>query len=307
MRDSWLRLLLLGGAQAIAVGLAVASVAVAMSGAASPRPFRVPVGDILVGDRLGRLVVVDGRGRLVRRLPRSLPPRGPQSIELAADRRHAFVSFLKSEQPARLYEVGLATGRKRQIANALSPALSPDKTRLAYVSTRVRAEIVYRTALVVRDLRNRRVRAIPLGPDVPLGTPPELVINWSPDGRSVAVFDGSRIRIVDVASAVDVPSQPGIPGDAPSSGTDTPWLAPVFLNADTLVVLADCCIGRQHLLAIDVSSGTPTPFAGVSSPAENIRRLKPGVLLTVTALSELALVSRGRARVIAHGISAAAG
>jgi hypothetical protein len=307
MRDLQVRLLLLGGVLAIAVGGAVASLAVAKPSAASPRPFRVPVGDILVGDRLGRLFVVDGRGRLVRHLPRSLPPRGPQSIELAADRRHAFVSVLRSERPARLYEVDLATGRKRQIANAHSPAVSPDKTRLAYVSTRVRAEIVYRTALVVRDLRTRRVRAIPLGPDVPLGTPPELVINWSPDGRAVAVFDGSRIRIVDVASAVDVPSQPGISGDATSTGTHTPWLAPVFLNANTLVVLADCCIGRQNLLAIDLRSGTPTPFAELSSPAENIRRLKPGLLLTVTALNELALVSRGRARVIAHGITAAAG
>ena len=217
------------------------------------------------------------------------------------------MSVLKSEQPARLYEVDLATGRKRQIANAVSPALSPDKTRLAYVTTQVRAEIVYRTALVVRDLRNRLARAIPLGPDVPLGTPPELVINWSPDGRAVAVSDGSRIRMVDVASAVDVPSQPGIPGDAPSTGTHTPWAAAVFVNAETLVVLADCCIGRQHLLAIDLRSGASTPFAELSSPTENIRRLKPGLLLTVTALNELALVSRGSARVIAHGITAAAG
>lgn len=307
MRDLRVRLLLLSGVLAIAVALTVASLAGAKARAASPAPFRVPVGDILVGDRLGRLVVVDERGKLVRRLPRSLPPRSPQSIELAADRRHAFVSVLKSEQPARLYEIELATGRRHQIANGISPSLSPDKTRLAYVSTRVRAEIVYRTALVVRDLRNRRVRAIPLGRDVPLGTPPELVLNWSPDGRSVAVFDGSRIRIVDVVRAADVPSQPGVPGDAPSTGTHTAWLAPVFLNADTLIVLADCCIGRQHLLAIDLRSATPTPFAELSSPAENIRRLKPRQLLTVTALNELVLVSRGRARVIARGVTAAAG
>jgi WD40-like Beta Propeller Repeat len=306
MRDLPVRLLRGCGAAAIAVGLGAASLAVADTNAASPRPFRVPVGDILVVNRLGRLLVVDARGKLVRSLPRTLLMRGPQSIELAADRRHAFVSVLNSEQPARLYDVDLATGRKRQIANAISPSLSPDKTRLAYVSTRVRAEIVYRASLVVRDLRNRRVHAIPLGPGVPLGTPPELVINWSPDGRSVAVFDGSRIRIVKVVSAADVPSQPGVPGDTPSTGTHTAWLAPVFLNAHTLVVLADCCIGPQQLLAVDLRSGATTPFAGLSSPAENIRRVRAGLLLTVTALNELALVSRGRARVIAHGITAAA-
>jgi hypothetical protein len=78
------------------------------------------------------------------------------------------------------------------------------------------------------------------------------------------------------------------------------------LNAHTLVVLADCCIGPQQLLAVDLRSGATTPFAGLSSPAENIRRVRAGLLLTVTALNELALVSRGRARVIAHGITAAA-
>src|SRR5207244_13654684 len=92
------------------------------------------------------------------------------------------------------------------------PAMSPDLTRLAYVSTDRRADIVYRTALVLRDLRNGRTRSIPFGPSVPMGTPPELVINWSPDGGRVAVFDGDRIRLVDVASARNVMSQPSVEG-----------------------------------------------------------------------------------------------
>ena len=97
--------------------------------------------------------------------------------------------------------------------------------------------------------------------------------------------------------APDVPSQPGIPGNT--------GLAPVFLDAHTLVVLADCCIGRQHLIAVDLRSGARTAFAEISSPAENIQRSKAGVLLAVTALQELVLVTRGHARVIAGGIYAA--
>jgi hypothetical protein len=44
----------------------------------------------------------------------------------------------------------------------------------------------------------------------------------------------------------------------------------------------------------------------LSSPPENIRWLKPGLQLTVTALNELALVARHHTHIIAAGITAAA-
>src|SRR5207244_445765 len=104
-----------------------------------------------------------------------------------------------------------------------------------------------------------------------------------------AVFDGDRIRLVDVASARNVMSQPSVEGGS----NYTPPLSPAFLDANTLVVLADCCIGSQHLVAVDLRSGARDPFAVLSSPVENIRRLRSGRFLTVTALNQLALVSRG--------------
>ena len=186
--------------------------------------------------------------------------------------------------------------RRRHLANATSPVLSPDKKRLAYVSSDRRVDIVYRTALVIRELRTGQTKSIPLGPDVPEGQPPELVINWSPDGRRVAVFDETRIRLVDAANAQDVPSQPAVAG-----------LAPVYLNGHSLVVLANCCIGRQRVIRVDLRSGTRSAFATLSSPPESVRRLRPGLLLTVTALNEVALVSRGHFRVIAKGATAATG
>src|SRR4029453_14863085 len=177
-----------------------------LSGGASAGSLVAP-GDVLAGKRSGRLLVLKRTGKLVRRVPRFSAP-AMQGVELAPDRRHAFVSVRRSEQPARLYEVNLATGGKRQIANAISPALSPHRTRLAYVSTEFRVDITYRTALVVRELSTGQTRSIPLGPDVPYGTPPELVINWAPDGQHVAIYDGSRVRLVDVATATHVASKP---------------------------------------------------------------------------------------------------
>jgi hypothetical protein len=258
----------------------------------------VPRGDLLVSKRSGRLVVLERNGKLVRRVPRFVAPNGSQGVELAPDRRHAFVSVYTGDGQARLYEIDLATGAKSQLASAISPALSPDLTRLAYVSTDRRVDVVYRTALIIRELRTGRAKSIPLGPDVPMGTPPELVINWSPDGRRIAIFDGDRIRLVDVANANDVMSQPSVP---------RPSLAPVFLNGHSLAVLADCCTGRQHVVALDLRSGARRAFVTLSSPPENVRRLRSGLLLTVTALNELALVSRRHFRVIARAITAATG
>ena len=303
---SWLR-------PSAAVFAITAALALAVDVRAHPatqsaaRPL-VPRADLLVGDHRGHLFVLDRTGKLVRRLPRVRLGRAPQALEIAPDRRHAFVSVQLSERPARLYDVDLATGAKRLIENAISPALSPQRALLAYVTTALRpnSEILDRTALVIRNLRTGHRRSIPLAPKVPLGTPPELIVNWSPDGTTIALFDGRAIRLVDVASATTVPSQPLLPGDTPTPGR-TSLLAPVFLNGATLVVLAGCCVGPQELVAVDLSSGVRESFAKLSSPPENLKRLKPGLLLTVTALNELAIVSRGHSRVIARGIVAAAG
>jgi hypothetical protein len=266
--------------------------------AKSTRRPLVRQGDLLVGKRSGRLVVLKQSGKLVRRVPRFVAPNDFQGVDLAPDRRHAFVSVYMSNGPARLYEIDLATGARHKLASAITPALSRDHTRLAYVSTDRRVDIVYRTALVIREVRTSRTKSISLGPDVPMGTPPELVINWSPDSRRIAVFDGNRTRLVDVGRASDVRSQPSVAG---------PSLAPVFLNGHSLVVLADCCIGPQHIVAVDLRSGVRRAFATLSSPPEGIRWLRPGVLLVVTALNELALVSRGHFRVIARAVTAATG
>ena len=264
--------------------------------AAAPTHPLVPLGSYLVADRSGHLLVLDQRGKLLRRIPRFASP--VQALEVAPDRRHAYVAVYMNERAPRLYEVALRTGRRIRLGHAISPSLSPDRKRLAYVAVERREDITYRTALVVRTLATGRTRSISLPERTPFGTPPELVINWSPDGRRVAVFDGTVVRVVDVARATTVASQPELPGRT--------GLAPVFADAHTLVVLANCCIGRQRLVAVDLPSGARTPFAELRAPVENVRRLKGGSLLIVTALQRLARVSLGRQVLIATGVVAAA-
>jgi hypothetical protein len=204
---------------------------------------------------------------------------------------------MPAPQPPRMYRVALGTGKRTRVVEAISPTLSPDRTGLAYVTVGVRDGIDWLTALVIRNLSTGDARVIALPSRVPLGTPPELVINWSPDGRSIVLFDGTETRIVDVSTATTVDSQPAIPG-----GTG---LAPVFLDRNRLVVLANCCIGRQDLVTVDLHSGVRTPFALLASPDENVRRLKGGALLAVTALHRLVRVTPGRTHVIARSIVAA--
>ena len=277
----------------------------APSATPDPAGYRVPPGKFVVVDDRGRVRVVDGRGKLVRRFPWSLPTPQLQAIELDPDRRRLYAAIYWSERPSELYEVTLATGRRRRLAHAISPSLSPDKRQLAYVTTEVRNGIVYRAALVTRSLRSGSIRTVRLPARVPYGTPPELVINWSPDSRRIAVFANSKVRLVDAARATEVASEPELPGDTAGPG-QTPWLAPVFIDARTVVVEEGCCIGRQQLVAVDASSGASSPFALLSSPVEGIRRNGSGRLMVVTALNELALVSRGSVRVIARRIQAAA-
>ena len=220
-----------------------------------------------------------------------------------AARRDAGKHPLQHDSRQRIAVGEVPVGRKRQLARAVgrphSRALDPYATTAERHLARLVAVAHGNSLRVVLALRAHDLDHLflPFAEGIAGGNRPELVINWSPDGRRVVLFDRERLRLVDVATAADIPSQPGL----------TPAYAPVFLDAQTLVVLANCCIGRQQLVTIDVRSGAISPFVELSTPPEIIRRLKPGLLLTVAASGELALVSRGHTRVIARRITAAAG
>jgi hypothetical protein len=276
---------------------------------------RVQAGELLVAAESGRLLVLDPAGHTLWRVPGSVgtPLHSVQAVELSPDRRGAFVSVYSGGEDARLYLVDLTTGNKRPIANAVTPTLSPDRRTLAYISiTTSRSDLVFENALVVRNLRTSRTRSIPLPAGLAVGTPPAFVINWSPDGRRIAIFDGRHIRFVDVARAREVESQPALPGKGEPVRVDGMSVGraaletPVYVGAHSVVVLANCCVGQQHLIEIDLRSGARTHFATLPAPDEQIRRLHAATLLVVTAAAELATVSHGRVHALASGITAAA-
>jgi hypothetical protein len=281
-----LRILLLAG---------VLLVPSAVAGAALSSKPLVPRGDYLAANEKGRFLVLSPHGKVLRRFPRISPH--VQSLDLAPDRRSAYVSVYVVDQPPELYEVSFPAGSKNLIANGINPVVSPDGTKLAYVRVESQNDIRYRTALVIRDLQTAGQRVIPLAPVDALGTPPDNVINWSPDGESVALFAGQNIRVVNVATATSVQTEPSVGNDFDHS--------PVFLDRHRLVVLANCCIGTQQLVAVDLGSGARSQFARIGAPDEQVRRLKGGALLVVTALQRLVTVRQGRVHKIAKGIVAA--
>jgi hypothetical protein len=77
------------------------------------------------------------------------------------------------EYPPRLCKVSLPSGRRVQIAEAISPTLSPGGTRLAYITVEMRKGIQYLAALVIRDLPWGPARTIPLPVGDAYGTPPD--------------------------------------------------------------------------------------------------------------------------------------
>jgi hypothetical protein len=252
----------------------------------------VPPAAIVVADTRGRLSVVDTRGRTLRTVPGAFGE--VQAVTVAPDRTHAYLSQYVADKPSRLSLVDLRTGRRRFVALGLSPTVSPDGSRLAYLSTTMERDIKQVSALVVRDLRTHGVRTFAFPHRTPVGTPPELIVNWAPDSRRVTVYDGRAARLVDTAVVRPVSAEPAVA----ASG-----LAAVFADARTVVVDANCCIGRQRL----VSAATRATFATLSSPPETAVRTAAGTLVITTALKELVVVTRGHVRVVRRGVTAAGG
>lgn len=83
--------------------------------------------------------------------------------------------------------------------------------------------------------------------------------------------------------------------------------APVYLDANTLVVVYDCCTGYSHLNTFDLRTGKRSAFAKLYGPPVNFIRIGTGRLLVVTAANLLVVASRGHTQQLATRISAATG
>jgi hypothetical protein len=295
---------------ALLVGMATVALFVSTAGSiasrrSSPVAFAgnrsaavVPAGDLVAISIRGRVLVLNRAGRQLRELPGRIGADGrSQWIQLAPDRRHAWVSVWNiATETYRIYDVDLATGKRRRMADGLSPTLSPGGTELAYVGyARLRDGYDGESKLIIQDLADGRSRVIPFGAAEPIGNPPQLVVSWSPDGTHVAVDAGERYRLVDARQTTRAISYRALPGTL---------LAPVYLNANTIVAEANCCIGSQELVKLDVRAGRESNFARISSPVQTVQSVAPGTLLISDALNQLISVSRSRVRILRQGIVA---
>ena len=315
---------------------------------AAPAPVPVPAGDFLICRGNGYLFVMSPKGNAVGSVPGRTGSHCTNGLALSTDRRSAYFSILTGDEtPPALDEIDLATGKAHRIASGLDPVLNPDGTKLAFIATAESPNGGYYTptGLEILDLASGASRLL-APPTPPAGSPkfywPAGPLNWSLDGTKIVVFAGDQIRIVDVATAQDLGSQPTIPGDVPNHpiskriypsgpppGTSTvappvgvPVItittrlpmqttatsqAPVYLDSNTLVVVYDCCTGLSHLVAFDLRAGTRTAFATLYGPPVNIIRVGIGRLLVVTAANLLVVATRGHTEQLATRISAATG
>ena len=80
------------------------------------------------------------------------------------------------------------------------------------------------------------------------------------------------------------------------------------MDPDTVVGLADCCIGLQHLVAEQLTTGEERPFAEIEAPSQTIRR-RQGTrqVVFVTALRRAWISDGGAPTLVRSGVTAAAG
>jgi hypothetical protein len=172
------------------------AVAVLAALAVAPRAAPEQSGTILAVDLHGRLLLLHPNGTLLR--PVGPAPRDTQGLDLAPGGRVAYLAVQHPEPGgADFYQLDVGSGKLRLIAHGLSPALGDDG-RLAYLRTVLRNDIRHTDALVVRTADGRS-SAFPLGPSNVGGTPPSLIVNWSPSGRKVAFVERrGRVLATDI-------------------------------------------------------------------------------------------------------------
>ncbi len=334
---------------ALAAIVSAALFDVAQPLAMAPAGVPVPTGDFLVCRGSGHLFVMSPDGKTIGTIRVTIGPHCASGLALSADRRSVYFSVLTGDEtPPALDTIDLSTGAKHELASGLDPALSPDGTKLAFIATTESPTGTFfmPTGLEILDLDSGASRLL-APPTPPAGSHglywPSGPLNWSPDGQKIAVFAGDQIRIVDVATAKDLGSQPTVPGDTPNHpiskrvyppgpppGTKTtspppgvPAIiipatpparqttatsqAPVYLDSNTLAVTYDCCTGYSHLDVFNLRTGKRSVFTTLYGPPVNIIRIGTGRLLVVTAANLLVVATRDHTQQLASGISAATG
>lgn len=198
------------------------------------------------------------------------------SIDLSADRRSIVVGVLDHQgvrcKPA-LLQLG-PDGNVTQVAVGTGGAFSPDGDKLAYRRYRWEGGYCLEDALVIRDVASGEELVWPLpGKDPVTGTPPGWPINWSPDGRHVALV---RDRVV-VVLTVDTLSHQVVTGVRDAEGQVSAD-APVFIDNEHVAVLFGCCVSDMPVVSVHLDTGARRHLFDAPGPIRSIRRDDGGEL-----------------------------
>ena len=139
----------------------------------------------------------------------------------------------------------------------LSAALSPDGSRFAFLA----ADTAGRRSIWIRPLNALDAHALP-------GTEDAASVFWSPDGRSIAFIQGSRLRRLDVDS-----------GGAPVTVCDcAPTGEGIFANWGTKGRAVFASIEGRAVLEVSMTGGQPLEIVTVRRDAGETRIVWPSYL-----------------------------
>ncbi|HJQ41847.1 MAG TPA: hypothetical protein VJ831_02080 [Jatrophihabitantaceae bacterium] len=220
----------------------------------------------------GRIAVMSPNGAVRRDLGTMPTVEGDEvnAIDVSPDGKSVLVSVLNDKDgacAASVYSVG-DDRVMHPFLNGAAASFSPDGRSVALLRYSPQGEFCYRTRLVVRSLTDGSERTTPLpgGPTME-GNPPEWPVNWSPDGRRIALVRGPHAT----ASVITVHTWTSTSFNGASRAG-----APVFLSNSDVALYTGCCAGSQQAMTRFHEQRVVTKLFSVTSPVRSIRRDRGG-------------------------------
>lgn len=291
---------------------------------AGPPPPAAAPSDELVVLRAGTIQLVDAAtGGVVRTVADTHsaegPLKGPISVDPKGSVVYATASLSISCPSQIIVAVDLATGARRAVSeSAVDPALSPNGTKLAYLS--VGGPNCTAGEVVVRDVASGTQQSWPtsLGAAVPAQ---DATLHWAPDGRRLVI--GGRDQANVGAEVLDTMLGPSTDNPHPVGAGALNLLDPALLADGQIATITRPCgdascpafpagSSVSEVTAVDPTTGDGTATLA-EAPADSWVSLSAldvdpsgRRIAALAARGDLYTVDDSRLRLVAHNVQAAA-